>query len=123
MQVLKGGVRQSIFMRPRHDTSGERRRDGMRRPVSPAQSENQLQRNAGLKAVGVQWDLPRAVARETGAILSLSRCSRGILTPPRRRAFWPGGGPSCARLGELAWDGLGAPVGRAEGERRAPRAR
>ena len=37
-------------MRPRHDTSGERRRDGMRRPVSPAQSENQLQRNAGLKA-------------------------------------------------------------------------
>src|ERR1035441_5498566 len=35
------------------------------------------------------------VARETGAILSLSRCVRGILTPPRRRAFWPGGGPSC----------------------------
>ena len=28
-------------------------------------------------------------------ILSLSRCGRGILTPPRRRAFWPGGGPSC----------------------------
>jgi hypothetical protein len=32
------------------------------------------------------------VARETGAILSLPRCGRGILTPPRRRAFCPPGG-------------------------------
>src|SRR5664280_2779919 len=45
--------------------------------------------------VGVQWELPGAVERETGAILSLSGCGRGILTPPRRRAFWPDGGPSC----------------------------
>ena len=35
------------------------------------------------------------MARETGAILSLSCLGRGVLTPPRRRAFWPGGGPSC----------------------------
>ena len=34
------------------------------------------------------------VALETGAIPPLSRLGRGILTPPRRRAFWPGGGPS-----------------------------
>src|ERR1035437_3914642 len=50
------------------------------------------------QGVGAQWELPGAVARETGAILSLSRCGRGILTPPRRRAFWPGGGPSCTLL-------------------------
>jgi hypothetical protein len=30
--------------------SGERKRDGMRRPVSPAQSENPLQRDRGLEA-------------------------------------------------------------------------
>ena len=35
------------------------------------------------------------MAHETGAILSLSRCGRGILTQFRKRAFWSGGGPSC----------------------------
>ena len=30
--------------------------------------------------------MPGAVERETGAILSLSGCGRGILTPPRLRA-------------------------------------
>ena len=45
--------------------------------------------------VGAQWELPGAVERETGAILSLSGCGRGISTPPRRRSFWPDGGPSC----------------------------
>jgi len=33
------------------------------------------------------------VTRETAAILHLSRLGRGILTPPRRRAFWPGRPP------------------------------
>src|SRR5664280_3050762 len=49
--------------------------------------------------VGVQWELPGAVERETGAILSLSGCGRGILTPPRRRAFWPDRSPPCAFSG------------------------
>ena len=31
---------------------------------------------------GAQWELLEGVARETGAILSLSRCGRGILTRP-----------------------------------------
>src|ERR1017187_10404082 len=70
-------------------------------------------------AMGIAGD----VARETGAILSLSRCGRGILIPARRRAFWPGGGPSCARLGELEWAGMCAPIGRAEAKRWSPRTR
>jgi len=40
-----------------------------------------------------------AVACETGAILPLSRCGRGVLIPARRRAFWPDGSLSCALLG------------------------
>src|ERR1035437_4785771 len=62
---------------------------------SPSTSESAATALAVAACVGAQWELPGAVERETGAILSLSGCGRGILTPPRRRAFWPDGGPSC----------------------------
>jgi len=39
---------ESVFVRPNDIAfSGERKRDGMRRPVSPAQSENPLQEKTG----------------------------------------------------------------------------
>src|ERR1035437_8039232 len=42
-------------------------------------------------AVGVQWELPGALARRNwGHSVSFS-ARRGILTPPHRRAFWADG--------------------------------
>ena len=47
-------------------------------------------------AMGIAGKLRRV---ETGAILPPSRRGRGVLILPRRRAFWPVGGLSCALLG------------------------
>src|SRR5664280_2773367 len=52
--------------------------------------------------VGVQWELPGAVERETGAILSLSGCGRGILTPPCRGAMGIARGCGAEREGSRA---------------------
>ena len=52
-----------------------------------------------LGAVGRQWELPGAVARRDRGRSVCFSARRGILTPPRNRAFWPDRSPSCALSG------------------------
>src|SRR5450830_759519 len=65
-------------------------------PRSPASCFSFTLENFGAGSAA-RFDYACSVLRlhhkSLSSFLSLSRCGRRILTPPRRRAFWPGGGP------------------------------